>query len=62
MVSYYIVFIDNGFSPSSLLHAGASWDDASVTFTDSFGRVGRSATPTPMRLRLGVVAHQCEMV
>lgn len=39
LVSYYIVFIDNGFSPTALINRGPPWDDPSVLITDSFGRV-----------------------
>lgn len=39
LVSYYIVFIDHGFSPASLLHAGPDWDDPNVAISDSYGRV-----------------------
>ncbi|KAK3930546.1 Sodium/potassium-transporting ATPase subunit alpha, partial [Frankliniella fusca] len=38
LVSYYIVFIDNGFSPGALVHAGPDWDDPDVVIKDAFGR------------------------
>ncbi|XP_052124315.1 sodium/potassium-transporting ATPase subunit alpha-1-like [Frankliniella occidentalis] len=38
LVSYYTVFIDSGFSPASLIHAGPDWDDPSVIIKDAFGR------------------------
>ena len=39
LVSYYIVFIDNGFSPADLINKGPPWDDHSVVMSDSYGRV-----------------------